>query len=220
MNINNQYDVGNRSKEYISGSLETENSDLGRIFLKKEIDKLDRSSHLLDVGCGNGLDLKAYKEMGFSNLYGVDPSDNFINDAKKTLKDEVTLSKGTFEQLPFTDNSFDIIVSRFAMHYSKDLISSIKEVSRVLKVRGKFIVVISHPSFDTLQPKDTDGNITITLFNKKVSITFPQHTLSEIFSSEFLKLFELEMLYEYNGEERDENPYKIPTALCFVAIKR
>lgn len=219
MEVSKQYDDGEMAQDYASGSEQNESIDLGRKFLREEVTKTPKESVLLDVGCGNGLDLLAFNEMGFSHLYGVDPSEKFIDEARERLPD-VHLEVGTFESLPFEDAYFDVITSRHAVHYSKDLSVSLKEVARVLKTGGKFIVVMSHPLADSLLEKDDQGNISVTLFKGGVTITYPQHGLDEIFSSTFSELFEIETKYEYIGNERDQDTGTIPNALAFVAVRK
>lgn len=220
MNIEKQYDVDGVAGEYAVKSLENEQNDLGRLFLRERVDELDRSVSLLDVGCGNGMDLKAYAGMGFTHLYGVDPSEVFLREAAELCGEGVQLLNGTFEALPFLDEKFDVIVSRFALHYSKDFDRAFMESARVLKPGGKFMIVISHPFADVLLPRDTNGNVTATLFKGIVSITFPQHTLGELFSKTFLDLFSFDMFYEYTGNERDGAVAEIPNTLAFVATKK
>ncbi len=176
MSINEQYDKGEKAKLYAAESLGNESKDLSRKFLRVQVGKLVPSSVLLDVGCGSGLDLAAYKKMGLRHLYGVDPSSKLLEEARQSTEGEAALSKGSFEQLPFEDNNFDVLTSRFSLHYSANLPLAIKESARVLKPGGKFMVIVSHPFADNLETKDAGGNITITLFKKAVSITFPQHS--------------------------------------------
>ena len=220
MNIEKQYDVDGLVRGYVDGSLENEQNDLGRQFLRERVDIFDRSSSLLDIGCGNGMDLKVYAGMGFTHLYGVDPSENFLQEARELLNGKIKLSEGVFEQLPFENEMFDVVVSRHALHYSHNLTRAAIEVARVLKSGGAFIVVISHPFADALLPRDEEGNVTATLFNGAVSIIFPQHALSDLFSASFLDLFELDLLYEYVGNERDGAVAEIPNTVAFIAIKK
>lgn len=220
MNIDKQYDNEGMANEYAKESMETKENDLGRIFLSEQISKNDKSSFILDIGCGSGIDLESYKEIGFTNLYGIDPSINFLNEAKEILGNNINLSEGTFENIPFEDKKFDVVVSRFALHYCKDIFNAQKEVARVLKRGGKFIVVMANPTLDSIQEVDNDGNITMSLFKGKVFITYPPHTLSDIFSDDFFNIFELTNIYEYLGVAVDNNTKKLPDGLCFIAIKK
>jgi len=219
MKVEKQYDSGVLAENYADKSKGNESLDLGRIFLREQIQYIDRKSVIVDVGCGDGIDLVAYREMGFTNISGVDPSEKLLERARKSLGEEVFLKIGTFSNLPLADSSVDLVISRHALHYSNDIKGSLKEVARVLKVGGKLMIVMSHPMADSLEPKDELGNITITLFNGTVPITFPQHTLSGIFSQSFLGDFHLDKIHEYVGNERDTKYPTIPSAICFVATR-
>ncbi len=220
MGVEKQYDVGAVAQKYSEASMENLEKDEGRRFLYEYVSSFPRTSRLLDVGCGGGLDLSTYSKMGFTDLCGIDPSSKFIDEARKLLGANAGVQEGSFEHIPHQDGSFDVVTSRFALHYSKDIAASIKEVSRVLKPGGTFIAVVSHPTADAQEEKDDDGNITITLFKGKVVITFPQHSQEEYFSEEFLSLFTLDAKYEYCGDEQDRAETGLPNALAFSVKKK
>lgn len=53
----------------------------------------------------------------------------------------ITLVKGIAEELPFLDNSFDIVISRLAFHHFVNGKEIFKEMNRVLKPGGKLVLV-------------------------------------------------------------------------------
>ncbi len=217
MDISKQYDLGDTAKKYAEESLHNLESDFGRIFLRKQVDQIEKTKIILDIGCGTGLDLQSYSTMGFSKLYGIDPSEKSLHEAKENISKDIELRIGTFENIPYGDAFFDAVTSRHALHYSKNIHDALLEVARVLKTGGKFIAVISHPFADHLEKRDAEGNILVTLFNGKVHLTFPLHTLSEYFSDAFFQHFKLESIYEYAGKERDSSANF--NTFCFVATK-
>lgn len=208
------------AKKYASGSLKNIFNDLGRAFLRKQISLHPKKSSILDLGCGTGLDLQFYRSMGFTKLYGIDPSQKSLNEARKILPKNIELKSGTFEKIPYKKGFFDIVSSRHALHYSKDISLSLAEVSRVLKKGGKFIAVISHPFADALEKRDKKGNVSISLFGGEVHIAFPLHKLSDYFSKEFFEQFDLKGIYEYEGKERDGKTKNLYNTLCFIAVKK
>ena len=220
MEINKQYNNGDIAKRYNFGSLKNITNDLGRSFLRKEMLSISKNKIILDVGCGTGLDLQAYKDMGFSKLYGIDPSKKSLTEASKIISKKIGLDIGTFENIPHKDNFFDVVISRHALHYSKKIVSSIEEVGRVLKKGGKFIAIISHPLADSLEIIDKNNNVHVSLFNDEVKIVFPLHKISDYFSERFFDLFELKGVYEYIGTERDGKTKNMNNTLGFVAVKR
>ena len=60
---------------------------------------------ILDVGCGDGTDLANLVEKGAGEVFGIDPSEEFVKSAREKNPDsEIVIGKG--EHLPFADASF------------------------------------------------------------------------------------------------------------------
>lgn len=82
---------------------------------------LTQHSRIIDIGCGNGMFLKFLKDRGYTNLYGIDPSESSINNLNKngitgivgsaydkipsewSKKFDVVISTGVLEHLLFPD---------------------------------------------------------------------------------------------------------------------
>ena len=96
----------------------------------------------LDVGTGPGQLAFYLAEAGF-NVTGMDISPEMIRSAQKTA-DEMQLTinfrTGDAELLNFTDNSFDVIVSRNLIWTLPNPEKALKEWHRVLKPGGRIIV--------------------------------------------------------------------------------
>jgi SAM-dependent methyltransferase len=98
-------------------------------------------SHVLDLGCGNGVGAYALSRAGFS-VIAVDSSLGElagINAAKRIR----FLDGVSFEvrhlgdgQLDFTAASFDVVWMREVLHHIRDLPSLLKQIARVLKPGG------------------------------------------------------------------------------------
>lgn len=96
-----------------------------------------KGKKVLDIGCGphGGL-------IGFTDCdkYGVD---HLIEEYKKIGypldKHGIIYYQATSEKLPFPDSYFDVVVCVNALDHFDSLKETIKEISRVLKKRGKFI---------------------------------------------------------------------------------
>lgn len=217
--ISVQYDQGNLAKKYHLESDGFKEKDPGRSFLYKHINSIDRDSAVLDVGCGSGIDLQEYRKMGFVNLTGVDPSEKILAEAK-ILNPDISFEVGAFDNLPFKDDSIDVIVSRHALHYSKDINEALNEINRVLKPGGLLLAVVSNPNFDSTLRCDQDGNIVTTLFKGKITITFPKHRLEDYFGESFVSNFDLLEKLEYNGPERDDFMEDSDNTLAFLAKKK
>jgi len=214
------YDDANVAGRYALGAAANAEVDPSRRFIRDALTVVPRASNVLDVGCGTGLDLERYKAMGLSNLHGIDPTEEFLEKARALLGDQADVREGCFEVIPYEDGAFDVVVSRHALHYCKDVRASLREAARVLTPGGLLMVVVSHPLVDALETADGDGNITITLFGGTTPITFPKHTLPEYFCATFLFNFELVLVKEYLGTEQDRHTNGLPNALCFIARKK
>ncbi len=61
--------------------------------------------------------------------------------AKKENLKNITFVQGYAENIPFADNTFDIVFSRLAFHHFENAQSAFSEMVRVLKPKGKFVIV-------------------------------------------------------------------------------
>ena len=69
---------------------------------RKRIQKftLSRNYKILDLGCGDGLNISIFKTLGLTNLVGIDPSKYLIDEAK-AKNPETKFYIGSAELLPF-----------------------------------------------------------------------------------------------------------------------
>ena len=107
----------------------------------KELNINSAQMNALEVGCGGGLLTEEIAKMGF-NTTGIDPSEQSLNSAVKHAKENNLLihyRKGAGEDLPFQNNSFDVIFCCDVLEHVHDLPKVISEISRVLKNGGYFI---------------------------------------------------------------------------------
>lgn len=61
--------------------------------------------------------------------------------ADKEGIDNITFILGDVNELPFSDNSFDIVLSRLAFHHFYDTNKAFSQMARVLKKGGKFVYI-------------------------------------------------------------------------------
>lgn len=87
---------------------------------------------LLDIGCGTGLSLEPFVDLGM-NLTGIDPSAYMLDKAAERLGHRVDLHRGTAEDLPFDDNSFDTALLFFSLEFSNRPAKAIEEACRVAR---------------------------------------------------------------------------------------
>lgn len=106
------------------------------------------ASRVLDVGCGWGRlasDLVASKD---TVVYGIDVAPHFVKLFNKRLKNKGKAVVGNMQKLSFANNSFDLVYCVVALMYlptSKDQEKAISEMLRVLRKKGKLVLV--EPNF-------------------------------------------------------------------------
>ena len=105
--------------------------------------KLDSNCRILDVGCAKGYLLFEFKKLlPNASISGVDISEYAIHHAKPEIKKYVR--RATAQNLPFEDESFDMVVSLNTLHnlYLFDLQEAVSELSRVLVKNGNSYIVV------------------------------------------------------------------------------
>jgi ubiquinone/menaquinone biosynthesis C-methylase UbiE len=73
-------------------------------------------------------------------LIGVDPAHGMIEMAKR-LTPNATFSTGMAEALPLQDSSVDLALSTSSFHHWQDQAAGLREIARVLRPGGYFILV-------------------------------------------------------------------------------
>jgi len=101
-----------------------------------EMLKLDEDSVALDVCCGSGVVGASFKGK-VKKVIGLDLTPEMVKLASQRL-DEVV--QGNVYNIPFPDNSFDLVCTREVLHLLPYPERPVSEIFRVLKPGGQFIV--------------------------------------------------------------------------------
>ncbi len=116
---------------------------------RKVISKLKRftpQGTLVDLGCGSGnLIVQMAKKLPSLNLIGLDISSEILEFAKKRaikkkVADKIEFKLGNAEKMPFENNSIDFLVSTLSLHHWQNPSEVLKEIYRVLKENGIFLI--------------------------------------------------------------------------------
>jgi SAM-dependent methyltransferase len=102
---------------------------------------LDEESSILDVGCGKGFLLHDFAlALPEATLKGIDISQYAVSNAIEKVKSAVAI--GNAKELPFEDQSFDLVVSINTIHNLpiEECKQALKEIQRVSR-RDAFITV-------------------------------------------------------------------------------
>lgn len=133
----------------------------------EEIDAL-KPATILDAGCGRGFYVHAFTYFPFiKKIHGIDISEKYLTVAKKHITDDrVELQKASIYELPYPDNTFDMIVSSEVMEHLPDDAKALKELKRVLKKDGTIIITVPNLHFPFLW--DPLNWLLMKLFNTHV----------------------------------------------------
>lgn len=102
-----------------------------------------KSGHsILELGCGNGrLWADHYDNLPeHISLILSDFSENMVETAKRFVgyESNITYTVIDVQDIPFADNSFDIVIANMMLYHVPDLEKGLSEIKRVLKGDGKF----------------------------------------------------------------------------------
>ena len=105
------------------------------------------SKNILDIGCGGGAALSRMAEhVTDGHLTGIDYSPVSVETSRATNTESVAAGKmeileGSVEKLPFEAETFDKIVTVESFYFWPNPQENLKEVRRVLKTGGTFLLV-------------------------------------------------------------------------------
>ena len=119
-------------------------------FIKRlrEIGALEwkRDAAIVEIFCGRGNGLHALAGLGFTHLEGADLSASLLS----LYAGSATCHVADCRALPFSGGSKDVILVQGGLHhlpsFPDDLGQTLKEVRRVLKADGKFVVIEPWPT--------------------------------------------------------------------------
>ncbi|MFL5615443.1 MAG: class I SAM-dependent methyltransferase [Gemmatimonadaceae bacterium] len=102
---------------------------------------------ILDVGCGGGRTIQRLAAIAApGRVFGVDHSSESVAASRETnerLIEEgrVDVQQANVSQLPFPDEMFDLVTAVETHYYWLDLPRDVREVLRVLKSGGRFVII-------------------------------------------------------------------------------
>ena len=185
-------------------------------------------SRILDIGCGSGNHLGIYgKHAGRAGrVVGLDRESRLVEVARAAHRDlpQVEVVVGSMDApLPFSDASFDLCCSNFAIYNASDPRATLAEILRVLEPGGQVVLIgptsnnaleiyeynerLTGVAIDPITLARTDrlrqeilpivrdlfADVTEEVLNS--CLTFPD-------ADEFLRYFQSTMVYEETAEKR------------------
>ncbi|KYP79248.1 class I SAM-dependent methyltransferase [Ferroacidibacillus organovorans] len=105
-----------------------------------------KNQAILDLGSGNAdFGLESINN-GCRRYVGVEGSKNMVNAGRNTLQGtqgEIIFS--SIEDWDYPEETFDLVVSRLALHYIKDVEACFQNVYKTLVPGGQFVFSVEHP---------------------------------------------------------------------------
>jgi len=168
---------------------------------------------LVDIGAGQGV-CADHVQFGETYYIGIEPSLYLVERAKNNYnKENREFIIGDAYKLPLEDNVADAILSVNVWFHLKDISLASRELSRVLKTGGKFLVSTANPAshdiwrkmyFDAVEDEEKiDGKVKVPI-NPMSRNIFYKHTnvaIREAFEQNGLKV-EKEEDIGFLGEKR------------------
>jgi len=113
-----------------------------------ELDKLALSGKkTLEIGLGQGADSMQLIERG-ALYYGIDLTPESVRRVKERFalfnKPYCEVQVANAEQIPYADNSFDIVYSHGVIHHSPRIDLIVAEIHRILKPGGQAVIMLYH----------------------------------------------------------------------------
>ncbi|WP_242117703.1 bifunctional demethylmenaquinone methyltransferase/2-methoxy-6-polyprenyl-1,4-benzoquinol methylase UbiE [Aestuariivivens sediminicola] len=156
--------------------------------------KRNHPETILDIATGTGDLAINLAETGAEKIIGLDISSGMLEIGKtkiqrKHLESKIEMVLGDSENIPFENNTFDAITVAFGIRNFESLEQGLKEILRVLKPGGSFVIL------ETSIPKKTPFRQGYFLYTKNI---LP--LIGRIFSKD-------KSAYKYLSESASNFPY-------------
>lgn len=196
---------------------------------------------ILDLGCGDASFGKELLERGASRYEGVEGSQQMLELANTNLVGlNGCIHKETMESFHFQRESYDLILSRFAIHYVAELDTLFESVYKALKENGRFIFSVQHPlttsSFESIKNGGRRVNWIVDDYFvdgerqepwiDKIVVKY-HRTIEHYFSALKIAGFQVDELREgmperinFTSDEEYHRRKRIPLVLIFSCTKR
>lgn len=139
---------GAQAAAYVTSAVHASGADLGRI---GDLIHARPGTRALDLGCGGGHVAFAAAAAGAA-VTAYDLSAEMLaavsEEATRRGLEGIETRQGAAETLPFTDASFDAVLTRFSAHHWRDVPAALAEARRVLRRDGLLVAC------DAVAPED------------------------------------------------------------------
>jgi SAM-dependent methyltransferase len=108
---------------------------------------IDPGACVLDTACGPGTAAIAARDLGASEVVGLDYAPLMVAVAREEAagRPGLTYLVGNALALPFAAEAFDVVVSSFGLIFAPDPAVAVREAARVLRHRGRLGLLVWPP---------------------------------------------------------------------------
>ncbi|MFD1357991.1 demethylmenaquinone methyltransferase [Fictibacillus halophilus] len=161
----------------------------------------------LDVCCGTGEWTFALAEAAgeSGHVTGLDFSENMLKVGREKLKKrslpQVAFIHGNAMELPFGDNTFDVVTIGFGLRNVPDYFQALKEMARVVKPGGRVVCLeTSHPTVPIFkQIFKFYFTYIMPVFGKLFAKSYQEYSWLQESTEAFLTKDELKDLFQKSG---------------------
>ncbi|MBN1480453.1 class I SAM-dependent methyltransferase [candidate division KSB1 bacterium] len=141
---------------------------------------------VLEVGCGAGWELLHWARCGMRPT-GLDLSAAALELAQKNFehnKLEADFKHGSAEELPFDDNSFNVVASLGVLHQTESTQQAVSEVYRILKPGGEAVITLYYKySWKIFLTKLGKVNFEFSHEDAPITRLYDKQNLRELFAA-------------------------------------
>ncbi len=173
---------------------------------------ISKDNVILDIGCGGGVNVSRFLKMTENKVFGIDYSELAVERSIKLNKSAVDEGKceiieASVSDLPFNDNSFDIVTGFETVYFWPDFVNDLKEVLRVLKDDG--IIFIANEAL----PKEGDER------QKELIELLDMNIYSQDELIEYLNMTGFSKVTTYLKDSKDSFTGEDADWICVIARK-
>lgn len=132
---------GPAAAEYAASAYHAAGPDLQPML---EAGEMSGQERVLDIGCGPGHTALLFATRA-KQAVALDPARAMLDQARALANerrlDNLSFECASAEAIPFPDDSFDRVTSRQSAHHYLDLRAALREVARVLRPEGRFVLI-------------------------------------------------------------------------------
>jgi len=107
---------------------------------------IKKGDNLLDLACGQGFFSRAFSALG-AEVVGVDIGEELIAKAIERGEAGNYYVAPSHQLVKTTDHSIDTIIIVLALQNIEKMKETLEECARVLKPKGRLLIVLNHPAF-------------------------------------------------------------------------